>query len=251
MADHHLLRSRTGPRSTPAPAPGPTSAPSELETQIEFATLVAAAGDVIPHAYRGKPGAVLVAMQWAEARGVDLLTTLQSVSFYAGRAVIDATMQRALAIRAGYRLEVEAGAGEATVTITRDGTSRSATYTLADAETARLLSKDNWRKNPEDMLVARATSRAMRRHAPDVMVGVYSADELEDDDTDELADLQQRVDELECTDDTFAALVAHRAELDEGDAEMLDTWIESQGWQLQASKLTEVQGQAILAWQPR
>jgi hypothetical protein len=38
--------------------------------------------------------------------------------------------------------------------------------------------KDNWKNHPEDMLVARAKSRAARRYAPDIFAGVYSADEM-------------------------------------------------------------------------
>lgn len=40
--------------------------------------------------------------------------------------------------------------------------------------------KDNWRNHPEDMLVARAKSRAARRFAPDLFVGVYSTEEMLD-----------------------------------------------------------------------
>lgn len=40
--------------------------------------------------------------------------------------------------------------------------------------------KDNWRNDPEAMLVARAKSRAVRRYAPDLLVGVYSTEEMQD-----------------------------------------------------------------------
>ena len=40
--------------------------------------------------------------------------------------------------------------------------------------------KDNWTNDPEAMLVARAKSRAVRRYAPDLLVGVYSAEEMQD-----------------------------------------------------------------------
>lgn len=43
-----------------------------------------------------------------------------------------------------------------------------------------LHAKDNWRNDPEAMLVARAKSRAVRRHAPDLLVGVYSTEEMQD-----------------------------------------------------------------------
>jgi hypothetical protein len=40
--------------------------------------------------------------------------------------------------------------------------------------------KDNWKHHPEDMLVARAKSRACKRHAPDLFVGLYSREEIQD-----------------------------------------------------------------------
>jgi hypothetical protein len=40
--------------------------------------------------------------------------------------------------------------------------------------------KDNWRNDPEGMLVARAKSRACKRHAPDLFVGLYSREEIQD-----------------------------------------------------------------------
>ncbi len=43
-----------------------------------------------------------------------------------------------------------------------------------------LHNKDNWKNHPEDMLVARAKSRACKRHAPDLFVGLYSREEIQD-----------------------------------------------------------------------
>lgn len=40
--------------------------------------------------------------------------------------------------------------------------------------------KDNWRNDPEGMLVARAKSRSCKRHAPDLFVGLYSREEIQD-----------------------------------------------------------------------
>lgn len=193
MAEHHLLRSRNAAPTRPAPVPVVAeSSSTELALSLEYANAIANAGSaVLPAAYRGKPGAVLLAREWALARGVDMLTALQTVAFVEGKPVIDATMQRALAVRAGYTVKVESStegeveAWSGTVTIGRPGGEvlGAATYSWADAKRAGLAERANWRKNPEDMLVARATSRAMRRHAPEVMVGVFAEDELEPDPT--------------------------------------------------------------------
>ncbi len=58
----------------------------------------------------------------------------------------------------------------------------SSTYTIGQAESASLLSKDNWKMYPEDMLFARNISRGSRRHTPDVFsTPVYTTEELEEE----------------------------------------------------------------------
>ena len=81
---------------------------------------------------------------------------------------------------------VEITPQSATVAILRrgaDGTLAEVgrgTFTLAEAKQAGLLSKDNWRNYPEDMLFARAMTRAYRRYAPDVFgQPVYTPEELD------------------------------------------------------------------------
>jgi hypothetical protein len=191
----HPLRAR--PRASTAVVPASADhGAAELEVRIRHATQVAAARDALPSNYRQNPGAIMLAQEWAQTRGLDLLTTLQTVSFVNGRPVIDATMQRALAKRAGYEVHVEVAEDgqSATCALHHPGSKvhsatcgmcgqpavGAVTYTLEDARTANLLGKDNWQQNPKAMLVARATAFAMRWHAPDVMVGVFAPEELED-----------------------------------------------------------------------
>jgi hypothetical protein len=150
-----------------------------LKEQFQIATAISNAIEAVPKGYRKQPGAVLLALAWAQQHELDILTTLQNVAFVNGRAVVDATMQRALAKRAGYDLSITIGADAAVVVLSQGGKELgAATYTMADAEQAELLDKDNWKHNPEDMLVARATTRAIKRHAPEVLLGVLVEDEL-------------------------------------------------------------------------
>lgn len=157
-----------------------TAAMARMDAEFRMAQAIARAGaDMLPRAYRDKPGAVILVQQWANAHGVDILTAMQTVAFVQGRPVIDATMQRAMAERAGYDVEIiEADRTHAVVQVTPPGkTPRTATYTWEDATTAKLTNKDNWKNNPEDMLVARATTRALKRHAPSVMLGFVDPDD--------------------------------------------------------------------------
>ena len=159
----------------------PVAPATAADAQWKLAVAMSKAGAMLPRHYQNNPGALMLLQQWSAVRGIDPLTAIQTVAFIDGKPVIDATMQRAMAKRAGYTVRVRsADATSATVEVSENGeVAGEATYTMADAETAGLAGKQNWKKNPVDMLVARATTRALRWHAPDAMLGVYSEDEAE------------------------------------------------------------------------
>lgn len=163
----------------------PTAAAASLDVEFRKAQALAKAGELLPRSYRNNPGAIILIQQWANARGIDTVTAIQTVSFIDGRPVVDATMQRAMAEREGVRVKVvDATRESATVEVYRDGELMgTTTYTMEDAKSAGLANKKNWQQNPVDMLVARATTRGIRWHAPSVMLGTYTEDEAEQFDT--------------------------------------------------------------------
>ena len=172
-----VLRAR---QATPAtPAREPESATEALDIEMRRAQAISNAVQALPPAYQKQPGAVLLVDQWARRHGIDTLTAMSSVSFVKGRPVVDASMQRALATQAGYDVDITEGDGWAEVTVARNGRSRSARFTIEEARTAGLLGKDNWKNYTTDMLVARATARCLRRHAPEVVLGLSDPDEID------------------------------------------------------------------------
>jgi hypothetical protein len=174
-----VLRSRQQSQAL-APAGG---AAEQLDVELRRAKAIASARDALPRSYKDNPGAVLLADQWARARGIDTLTAIQNVAFINGRPVIDATFQRALAVANGYDLAVLDATNEAaTVAVARDGKELGrVTWTMDDARRANLAGKDTWKQYPRNMLIARATTDALRWYAAEVLLGVFSADELESD----------------------------------------------------------------------
>lgn len=75
--------------------------------------------------------------------------------------------------------------GVATLIVTPKGEGVSeVSYSIEDAKRARLIKADKpdsgWMKNPAEMLRARVVSRAMRMHAPHLVVGVYTPEEIQD-----------------------------------------------------------------------
>ena len=169
--------------ATPAvPDPQPSGGAMELlEVELRRAQAIARAKDALPRSYRENPGAVLLADQWARSRGIDTLTAIQSVSFVDGKPIVDAAMQRALAERAGYEVRVFPGDTEATVVILKGGAELGReTFTLEDAKRQGLTGKQTWQRTPRNMLVARATTNALKFHAPSVLLGLATEDDVMD-----------------------------------------------------------------------
>jgi hypothetical protein len=169
-----VLRSR-------ANVPAPTNA-IQHDLRMNKALAISKAGDMLPRAYRNQPGAVFLAIEWAEMRNLAILDVLHGVAWVQGKPVIDATLQRALAMAAGYRLQmVAADTTKATVVVSRNGEELGkASFTMDEAKTAGLAGKDNWRKHPVDMLVARATTRAIKWFCPEALLGgAMTDDEIE------------------------------------------------------------------------
>lgn len=169
-----VLRTRQ-PAATPVAA---SSATEALDVEMRRAQAISQAVQALPPAYQRQPGAVLLVDQWARTHGVDTLTAIQTVAFVKGRPVVDASMQRALAVKAGYDIDITEGDGWAEVAISRNGRTKTARFTVEEAKAAGLLGKDNWRTYQADMLVARATARCLRRHAPEVVLGLADPDEV-------------------------------------------------------------------------
>jgi hypothetical protein len=105
-----------------------------------------------------------------------------------GALSISAEIMRAMLHQFGYEYEVKINRDDkgllASATMwlwrVRDNETRwETTYTMRDAQQAGLIKEDGgWTRNPEDMLVARVTTRGVRRYAPEVLNKTYLPEEL-------------------------------------------------------------------------
>lgn len=268
-----ILRGRTTPA---APAP---SNREHLDVQLAKATAIARAGDMLPKGYRGQPGAVVLAMDWADRHDVSIMDAIHGVAWVQGRPVIDASLQRALAQNAGYRVVVEDVSPESASVAVSASTGEligRATYSMEEARVAGLAGKDNWKKNPSDMMVARASTRAIKWFCPGVLIGgavspedVEQADAVavlatdtsqpqasqpEDDASESPAVLEAEVLEVDATapEDPISPATkgAVRAALDTAKSAgtflaLVDT-MQAEGLTPVIGKLSEAQGQRVL-----
>lgn len=140
----------------------------------------------VPQAYRGKPDEALACVMMGAEIGLKPMTALREIAMIQGTPALSAKLQRALVTQAGHDIWlVEASNVKCVMAGRRSDWPPDrvthVTWTIQDAETAKLAGKDNWRNHPTDMLIARASGRVCRLVAAEVMLGLaYNVEELSD-----------------------------------------------------------------------
>lgn len=134
----------------------------------------------------GSPQAVLTAVMYGAEFGIAPIASLRGIHVIEGRPSMSAQLMVALCLKSGqfeYFERISSSATEATYEAKRKGarSPQSVTYTLEQAKAAGLVKdKSAWVKDPESMLLARASSRLARIVAPDIVGGIYTPDEIEE-----------------------------------------------------------------------
>lgn len=139
----------------------------------------------VPRSMQGKPAEVTAAILAGQELGLEPMASLRSLNIIEGTPALTAVAMRGLVQSKGHDVWlVESTETRAIVEGRRSGSEETqrSTWTTERAKKLGLLGKQNWQKQPQAMLVARATSELCRLIAADVLVGVpYSAEELNDD----------------------------------------------------------------------
>lgn len=143
-----------------------------------------AATDFVPPALRGKPEAVLACILAGHEAGVSPMQALSKIHIIEGRPAMASELMRALVLQHGHELNY---AEVSTTSVTAEGKRRGSerwtrvTWTMDDAKRGGLDGKQNWRRWPRAMLIARATAELCRMIFPDVLAGIsYTVEELSD-----------------------------------------------------------------------
>jgi hypothetical protein len=138
----------------------------------------------VPESMRGKPDEATGAILTGQEIGLRPMASLRSIDIISGTPAMRANAMRGLVQSKGHRITlVESTTTRAIVEGQRKGetvTQRS-TWTIDRAKGLGLAGRDNWRKQPLAMLVARATAECCRLTASDVLLGIpYAVEELQD-----------------------------------------------------------------------
>ena len=155
---------------------------SSLHAQMDYAKAVSTAA-LLPQAYRGKPADILIATGLGNAIGIAPAQALYEIYVVNGRPSPSANLMAALVRRAGHKLRIQGDAEQCTATLIRSDDPDfpfTATWTMQQAKSAGLTSKDTWKQYPGAMLRARAIAEVVRMGAPEAVMGMeYAREELE------------------------------------------------------------------------
>lgn len=127
---------------------------------------------------------VITIMLLADALGIHPVAGLNNIYIVNGKPSPSVHLMMALVQDSGLLedYQYDDNGDTATVSVKRKGLPAvfKASFSNADAERAGLNKKDTWRNFPRDMRRARATSTALRMGFSDVILGLYSREEMED-----------------------------------------------------------------------
>ena len=166
---------------TAAPTTGEVFAPRTMSEAWKLAQTFHASG-LLPRGIASPEAAFTIIATGAEL-GLSPMASLRSIHIIEGKPVLSAALiagivQRRPDLCEGFVL-VESSDTIATYETTRRGQAPvRMSFTIEQAQRARLTDKDNWKKYPHAMLRARASAELARAVYPDVVGGLYDPDEI-------------------------------------------------------------------------
>jgi hypothetical protein len=155
---------------------------ADVEPAFELAGRLAKT-EFVPRALHGRPEAIMAAILAGGELGIAPLVALRTIHIIEGKPTLAAEIQRALIRAAGHRLWTdEYTSRKVTLCGQRAGDDdvHKVSWELGDAERAGLASKQNWRRYPRQMLLARATSELARLAFADVTAGMYAPEDFDE-----------------------------------------------------------------------
>ena len=158
--------------------------PRTLDEAMKFCELMANS-DLVPNAYKNKPGNIMVAIQMGSELGLSPMRALRSIAVINGRATMWGDDVLAMVLNSPVCEYVDESASNAETGICktkRKGCAEQvSTFTLADAKHAGLLGKQGpWQTNTRRMLKLRARGFGLRDTFADVLAGLVTTEEALD-----------------------------------------------------------------------
>jgi hypothetical protein len=143
----------------------------------------AIAGTSLAGAYRGKRDEIVAVVLAGHELGIQPMTSLKSIDVIQGQPALRAHAMRGIVLKQGHEVElVESDDQHCVMRGRRKGAEgwQTVVWDMKRAGQMGLLNKDQWKKQPKTMLIARATGEICRLIAADALHGMpYVAEELD------------------------------------------------------------------------
>ncbi|MFD4596797.1 hypothetical protein ACFWPQ_02065 [Streptomyces sp. NPDC058464] len=143
----------------------------------------AIAGTSLAGAYRGKRDEIVAVVLAGHELGIQPMTSLKSIDVIQGQPALRAHAMRGIVLKQGHEVElVESDDQHCVMRGRRKGAEswQTVVWDTRRAGQMGLLNKDQWKKQPKTMLIARATGEICRLIAADALHGMpYVAEELD------------------------------------------------------------------------
>lgn len=139
----------------------------------------------VPTSMKGKPDDVAAAILAGQELGLQPMATLRSIDIIQGVPSLRALTIRAILQSHGHDIEPvgEPTAEKCVMRGRRKGAEKwiTVTWDIARAKLLGLTGKDQWQKQPQTMLIARATAELGRLVAADLLLAMpYAAEEIDE-----------------------------------------------------------------------
>ena len=165
-------------------------APATMKDAIDFAQLMAKAGPCVGAAFRGNVGSCLAIYMQAGRLGMDPFALSTKAYLVNGNIAYEAQAVAAMVYSSPVlvgrlRFDYDGEGDDRVVTVTGRlrGDTQPAVYESPPLRVMREGGKSPlWKKDPDQQMAYYATRAWARRWTPDVIMGVYTIDEMEDAD---------------------------------------------------------------------
>lgn len=132
-------------------------------------------------------------IQYGIELGIPPMQALQNINLIHGKPVCNSQLLQALARRAGVTWKIIKSDTEiCSAEFKRGEEIAVVSFSLEEARKAGLIKQGGgWEKYPADLLFARCMTRGIRRIAPDIILGMYTVDELSEGKYQNISEIPQ------------------------------------------------------------
>jgi hypothetical protein len=157
---------------------------AEEASQVHGIAKALANTSFVPKVFQGNPHEITAAVLFGRDLGLPPMVALQVIHVIEGKPGLSANAMRGIAMSAGVQFQIKESTETRVIMQARapgQDAFTSVTWTIDRAKKLGLTGRPNWVKQPQTMLIARATSELCRLVAANVLIGLpYSIEELED-----------------------------------------------------------------------